>query len=211
MMNTILNKKQLLAILLLVHFGFNIRHVYADIYIDINQADAYVISSQPNEKNDYIQLISPVGGNINHAPNITGLPYHQEVVYAAKATQLDPALIHAVIAAESNHNVKAISSKGAAGLMQLMPKTAKKFDVSDLFDAKQNILAGSQYLSELSQTYHGDLTLTLAAYNAGPASIKKYGGSIPPYQETQHYVPKVLKLYKGFTKKLKRLATQSFS
>lgn len=212
MMNTILNKKQLFAILLLVYFGFDISHVYADIYIDINQADAYVISSQPNEKNDYIQLSSPVGGNINNnALSITGLPFHQEVVYAAKATQLDPALIHAVIAAESNHNVIAVSSKGAAGLMQLMPKTAKKFGVRNLFDAKQNILAGSQYLSELSHTYHGDLTLMLAAYNAGPASIKKYGGNIPPYKETQRYVPKVLRLYKGYSKKLKRLAKPLFS
>ena len=129
----------------------------------------------------------------------SSLPYNNEVMAAAKETSLDPALIHAVIATESKHNPRAHSNKGAYGLMQLMPTTARRFNVKDKNNPKQNIVAGAKYLRELLTLFKGDLKLTLAAYNAGPGAVKKYSNHIPPYRETMHYVPKVLKYYQQYS------------
>lgn len=109
---------------------------------------------------------------------------------AAQANGVDPLLIHSVIRAESAYNPFAVSSKGAQGLMQLMPATARTLGVRDSFDAKQNIEAGVRYLKQLQDQYHDD-RLALAAYNAGPKAVEKYGNGIPPYPETQNYVRKV--------------------
>jgi soluble lytic murein transglycosylase-like protein len=131
----------------------------------------------------------------------TQLPYHEEVILAANATALEPALIHAVIAVESGHNPKARSNKGAFGLMQLMPATAQQYAIAVDASPSKNILAGARYLRTLLDAFNGDLPLALAAYNAGPNAVKKYQGKIPPYAETQRYVPKVLVHYQQFAKK----------
>lgn len=125
------------------------------------------------------------------------LPYDDLVSKAAVETQLAPALIHAVIAVESQHNPMALSARGAAGLMQLMPGTAKDYRVSNPFNPKQNIFAGARYLKYLIELFEGDIALALAAYNAGPEKVKRYGMRIPPYAETQAYVARVLKKYQG--------------
>lgn len=104
---------------------------------------------------------------------------------------LDPDLIHSVIAAESAGNPRAISPKGAAGLMQLMPLTARSLDVSDVFDPTQNVEAGTKYLRRLLDQYNHDLSKALAAYNAGPAKVDAYRG-LPPFRETQQYVKRVI-------------------
>jgi len=110
---------------------------------------------------------------------------------AAKYEKIDIAMIEAVIEAESNYNELAVSSKGAMGLMQLMPATATTYGVVDAFDPAQNIKAGTAELARLMDVYDNNLALALAAYNAGETAVKKYDG-IPPYDETQNYVVKIL-------------------
>lgn len=107
---------------------------------------------------------------------------------------VDEALVRAVIRMESGGKADAVSHKGAMGLMQLMPGTAKMLGVDDPFDPVQNLEGGIKYLSQLSDKYEGDLTKTLAAYNAGPGRVDAYGG-IPPFAETQKYVRSILALY----------------
>ncbi len=109
---------------------------------------------------------------------------------------LAPRLVQAVVQVESGYNVKARSHKGAMGLMQLMPQTARELNVSDAYDADQNIRGGTTYLRRMLRKFSGNLSLALAAYNAGPTAVEKYGG-VPPYRETRNYVRKVLGLYHG--------------
>ena len=116
----------------------------------------------------------------------------------SRANDLPPALVHAIIKAESNGQRKAVSPKGAKGVMQLMPFTSKRLRVSDPFDPIENIEGGIKYIKELLVTFEGDLTNTIAAYNAGPAAVRKYGG-VPPYQETRLYVRRVMDLYRQYS------------
>ena len=109
---------------------------------------------------------------------------------------LDPKLVQALIQVESGYNHKARSHKGAMGLMQLMPATAKQLRVSDPYDPDQNVRGGTQYLRHLVDRFPGRLDLAVAAYNAGPGAVERYNG-IPPYRETRDYVRRVLSLYQG--------------
>ncbi|MFZ0737978.1 MAG: lytic transglycosylase domain-containing protein [Candidatus Acidiferrales bacterium] len=113
---------------------------------------------------------------------------------AAQKHGVDEKLIASIIAAESNFNPRAASRKNARGLMQLLPSTAARYSVANILDPAQNIDAGTRYLKELLQQYHGDLKLTLAAYNAGPDVVAKYGG-VPPFPETRAYVRRVTSKY----------------
>jgi soluble lytic murein transglycosylase len=116
----------------------------------------------------------------------------------SRANDLPPALVHAIIKAESNGQRKAVSPKGARGVMQLMPFTSKRMQVADPFDPIENIEGGIRYIKELLVSFGGDLTNTVAAYNAGPAAVRKYGG-VPPYQETRLYVRRVMELYRQYS------------
>lgn len=113
---------------------------------------------------------------------------------AAREYDVDPLLVHAVIQVESAYNIHAVSPKGAEGLMQLIPSTARRFGVRNAFNAEENIRGGVRYLKHLSQLFNNDLRLTLAAYNAGEGAVSRYNW-IPPYPETQNYVYQVAKLY----------------
>ncbi len=115
----------------------------------------------------------------------------------AKNTKLSPELLHAVIQAESAYNPKAKSHAGAIGLMQLMPATAERMGVSNIWDPRQNIEGGAKYLRMLLDMFRNNLSLALAAYNAGEGAVKKYGNKIPPYPETVDYVRKVIDFYRS--------------
>lgn len=123
--------------------------------------------------------------------------YTVDVSQSAKKYAVDPALVRAVMHAESFFNSLAVSSQGAQGLMQLMPATAKELGVSNALDAAQNIQGGVKYLGVLLAMYQGDVSRATAAYNAGPGAVRKYSG-IPPYAETQAYVKRVGILHKRY-------------
>jgi soluble lytic murein transglycosylase-like protein len=116
------------------------------------------------------------------------------ITEAGKTHGVDPRLIAAVAHRESAFNPRAVSVVGAGGLMQLMPATARYLGATDVFDARQNVNAGARYLRVLLDTFHGDLDLTLAAYNAGPGAVQKYNG-VPPYRETRAYVAAIRTAY----------------
>ena len=122
--------------------------------------------------------------------------YYTPLISAiAKEQRLDPALLHAVITVESGYNPKARSPKGAIGLMQLMPDTAKRYDVANIWDPLENLRDGARYLRDLLALFDNNLSLALAAYNAGEGAVAQYGNKIPPYAETLAYVPRVLQQY----------------
>ena len=152
--------------------------------MDVQTAD--VVSIEPEE------VFTPVPAQ--PAPAAAMSPYHELVAAAASRYGVDAELITSVIAVESNFDPKAVSRKNARGLMQLLPKTAARLGVKDVFDPAENIDAGTRYLRDLLQLYNNDLTLTLAAYNAGPDNVQKYG-RVPPFSETVSYVKRVKRNY----------------
>jgi soluble lytic murein transglycosylase-like protein len=127
--------------------------------------------------------------------------YGDDIRSAARISGVNAALLRAIIHAESGFNSRALSYKGAQGLMQLMPGTASDLGVGDAFDPAQNISGGARYLASLLRDYHGDVKLAAAAYNAGAGAVAKYGG-VPPYAETQVYVKRVAVLYERYQKAL---------
>ncbi|MGA8502228.1 MAG: lytic transglycosylase domain-containing protein [Candidatus Sulfotelmatobacter sp.] len=160
--------------------------------VEIDHFEALPADSSPREpakasaKNDPARSQSPAG---NFQPS-TDL---NEVVRAASGTyHLDPDLVNSVIRAESGFNVRAVSPKGAQGLMQLMPQTASELGVQNAFDPQANVEGGARYLRELLERYDFDLIKALAAYNAGPQRVEQYGG-VPPYHETKAYVARIVR------------------
>lgn len=133
------------------------------------------------------------------SPTAEPIPVNAEVGEIIEKTaakyDVDPLLVHSVISVESAYNAKAVSNKGAQGLMQLIPATARRFGALNAFDVRQNVEAGVKYLKYLSTLFPDDLRLTLAAYNAGEGAVWKYGNNVPPYRETEQYVYKVGQRY----------------
>jgi len=121
--------------------------------------------------------------------------FHPIILQEADRHEIDPALVKAIIMAESGYNPNAISEKGAKGLMQLMPSTAQALGVEDVFNPQQNISGGVRYFKKLVNRFDGDIKLALAAYNAGSKKVRHYQG-IPPYKSTHYYIEKVFKYYK---------------
>lgn len=179
----------------------------ADIYSYTDAGGIAHFSNVPDNKNYKIIVVTqraenrPAGGaasppvQLGQAGKSRFAPLVEE---AARAHQVDAALLHAVITAESGYNPAAVSNKGAVGLMQLMPETARRYGVENSFDPAQNIHGGTRYLSDLLQMFNNNLELAVAAYNAGENAVIRHGYSIPPYRETLAYVPKVLKLQKKY-------------
>jgi soluble lytic murein transglycosylase-like protein len=125
-----------------------------------------------------------------HVPDAPPQTFREAVDRIAERNQLSPQLVHSVIKVESNYNPNAISSKGAQGLMQLIPSTARRFGVSNVFNPVENVEGGARYLRYLLELYKGDYKLALAAYNAGEGAVARHGG-VPPYPETVNYLQQV--------------------
>jgi soluble lytic murein transglycosylase-like protein len=138
-------------------------------------------------------VASPTRASATSPPPKAFQPF---ILEASVASRLPVELIHAVISAESNYNPRALSGKGAQGLMQLMPATARRFGSINSLDPRDNILTGSRYLRWLMDYFNQNVELAVAAYNAGEGAVVKAGHKIPPYPETQKYVPKVLQHYR---------------
>jgi soluble lytic murein transglycosylase-like protein len=139
--------------------------------------------------------VAPQDANASQLPAVAG-KYAAPIAAAAKRNELDPALLSAVVGQESGFQPRAVSSTGAMGLMQLMPETARELGVRNPFDPAQNIDGGAKYLRGLIDRYHGRLDLALAAYNAGPGAVDRFG-AVPPYPETQAYVKNILATYRN--------------
>jgi soluble lytic murein transglycosylase-like protein len=142
------------------------------------------------------QIKVPLASTSRHIS--TGNAAFDAIIYeAATQNSLDPCLIVSVMRAESGFNRMAVSPKGASGLMQLMPATAERFGVRNIFDPRENILAGAKYLRWLLERFNGDVRLALAGYNAGEGAVEFYGNRIPPFLETQNYVRTIYMRYSG--------------
>ncbi len=172
---------------------------FADIYKYVDENGVIHFTNTP-ENSQYKKIISeskPQPKLKKNVPNTAH--YHQIVDNKSAKYNIEPSLVKAVIKTESNWDAAVVSQKGAMGLMQLMPSTANDMDVRDPFNPEENIEGGIRYLRYLLNKFDGDLTLALAAYNAGPKTVEKFG-SIPPIPETQQYVKQVLSIYKNGSK-----------
>lgn len=182
----------------------------ADIYVFLDEQGTAHLSNVPQDRRYRLLMRTPLdavsaplpgvsrGRDLSMALRARQKRFSAQVTMLAAAQQIDPALLHAVISAESGYSPNARSAKGAMGLMQLMPATARRFCVDDPYDPEQNMRGGALYLSELQQRYKADLPLMLAAYNAGEGAVARHGNRIPPYAETRQYVPRVLELYERY-------------
>jgi soluble lytic murein transglycosylase-like protein len=167
----------------------------ADIYHHVNEQGIKVFSDRPSHPASEVYMRER--GSFRLASKGSYYPYRDLVVEACSMYKMDEALVRAVMEAESDYNRYAVSGAGARGLMQLMPGTAAVLGVQNTWDPRQNIQAGTRYLKTLLKRFSGNIELSLAAYNAGANAVVRYG-SIPPYPQTQHYVKKVMRLYRGY-------------
>jgi soluble lytic murein transglycosylase-like protein len=181
--------------------------VRAQIFIGAEASGAPVLSNFQTDATPAVLIAAPVS-DIAAAVPLTSMPVAPALPSASRAAEaarlqplialvakdanLSPHLLRAVIAVESAYDTRAVSRKGAQGLMQLMPATAQRFGVTDAFDPRQNLTGGAAYLKWLLQRFDGNLELALAAYNAGEAAVVKAGYRVPPLPETRAYVPRVL-------------------
>lgn len=149
------------------------------------------------EPGQAVAVTTPAGARKGKSDPATS-GYDEVVDEVSRIYGLESALLHAVISVESRYNPKAVSRKGAIGLMQLMPQTAKRYGVADAFDPRQNLDGGARYLRDLLRMFNNNVSLALAAYNAGEHAVKKHGNRIPPYGETLRYVPLVLEFYERY-------------
>ena len=174
--------------------------VQADVFVSVDAKGNYVLSNVHRPGRQYERVIrEPAEAvvSLDEQPQmIAAQPYAELVAAAATANEIPAALLHAVIKAESAYNPRAVSPKGAGGLMQLMPDTAREMGVSDVYDPKANIQGGARYLKRLMTMFDNDIRLAVAAYNAGPQAVLSRGNVVPPFAETQRYVPSVLKQYR---------------
>jgi hypothetical protein len=148
--------------------------------------------------------ISIINDEIREQFFASTIPFGDLIHEKARKYDVDPALVAAVIEQESRFKSRARSHRGALGLMQLMPRTGRWMGASNLYDPEQNVDAGVKYIKYLQKRFNGDLKKTIAAYNAGEGTVRRYGGKVPPYRETRTYVKKVMGNYERRKKELKK-------
>jgi soluble lytic murein transglycosylase-like protein len=164
----------------------------AQIYYWRDASGAFVLSDKPKDPSAKTYTVNKARAIRTTKPLSARASLYQDmIVEQSDLHGVDANLVHAVIQAESAYDPRAVSVKGAMGLMQLMPETAEKYGVLNAFNPAQNIRAGVAYLKSLLVKYNENVELALAAYNAGPGAVKKYGGTVPPYRETRKYVEKI--------------------
>jgi soluble lytic murein transglycosylase-like protein len=172
----------------------------ADVFVSVDAKGNYVLSNVHRPGRHYERVIHEPDAavvSLDQQPQmIAAQPYAELVSAAATANELPAALLHAVIKTESRYNARATSSKGARGLMQLMPAIAREMGVTNVYDPKANIQGGARYLKRLMTMFDNDIRLAVAAYNAGPQAVLSRGNVVPPFAETQRYVPSVLNQYR---------------
>ncbi len=169
----------------------------ADIYAFTDSAGVVHYTNVPTDSRYERLLIepsSPAGTELR----AKAAPFSELIDEAAGHANVSPALLRAVIAVESAFDPKAVSRKGAQGLMQLLPATARRYGVHRPLDPRDNLRGGASYIRDLLKRYGNDLELALAAYNAGEDAVDRHGRTIPPFPETQAYVPAVLRFYRRF-------------
>lgn len=169
--------------------------VHADVYAFKDKNGVITFTNVPNH-GGYRRVLRENNGQIVKA-SLINTSYDDLIQTASGRYHVDAELIRAVIKAESDFNSAARSQKGAMGLMQLMPGTARLHNVADAYDPSENVDGGARHLRMLLDRYQGDLELSLAAYNAGSAAVEKHGG-IPPFAETREYVRRVLRFYDSY-------------
>lgn len=172
---------------------------YADLYKKVDENGRAYFTDKPEGSGFKLVMRTPKKGTIaykNFQQNRRQLA--PLIRQQAREFKVDPALVMAVIHAESAYDKNAVSKAGAVGLMQLMPATAKRFGVHNRTNAAQNVKGGVKYLRYLLEMFQFNLKLALAAYNAGESAVLKYGNNIPPYPETENYVEKVVAYYQNY-------------
>ncbi len=202
-------QKQLTVLLCLAVLALTSGALYADktyIYKE-NDGTVWFTNVKPSSQDSTRYKLIEVKGRQTATRSCLGMNerrlneraanYQQDIAKYAGEFQIDEKLVLAVIRNESCFDKAAVSSAGAEGLMQLMPATAISLGVTNSFSPQQNIRGGTQYLAELIRRYDNNITMALAAYNAGPGAVAKYDG-VPPYPETQKYIEKVMKSYRTY-------------
>jgi soluble lytic murein transglycosylase len=170
--------------------------VHADIYMYIDANGVMHFTNTPTSNEHEYKVYVKERISVSKKFYSTN-KYDHFITNASEQTGVDSRLLKAMIKAESDFNTRAVSKKGAMGLMQIMPENFKMLDLENPFDPLQNIRAGARYFQQLFKRFNGKLALSLAAYNAGPTAVDRYK-RIPPYQETEEYVRRVLRYYRTF-------------
>ena len=168
---------------------------YADVYVYKDKNGVMTFTNVPSH-GGYRRVLRETNGQVTKA-SLAYASYDDLILTAAGRYGVDAELVRAVIKTESDFNSTARSRKGAMGLMQLMPETARLHNVGDAYDPRANVDGGVRHLRMLLDRYQGDIELSLAAYNAGSAAVEKHGG-IPPFAETREYVRRVLQFYDSY-------------